>query len=54
MKSVHPLYLLQSVPAILSILSAWDVCDGSAIPSSSAILDGQPWRDVSHVISAPR
>jgi len=26
-----------------------DVCDGSAIPSGSAIPDGQPWRDVSHV-----
>jgi hypothetical protein len=31
---------LQSVPAILSILNAKDVCDSSAILSSSAILDG--------------
>ena len=54
MKSVYPIYLLQSVPAIPSILSAKDVRDGSAILSGSAIPDGQPWRDVSHVISAPR
>ena len=54
MKSVHPLYLLQSVPAILSIPSAGDGCDGPAILSGSAIPDGQPWRDVSYVISAPR
>jgi hypothetical protein len=54
MKSVYPIYLLQSVPAIPSIPSAKDVRDGSAIPSSFAIPDGQPWRDVSHVLSAPR
>jgi hypothetical protein len=54
MKSVHPIYSLQSVPAILYILPRWDGCDGSAIPWGPAIPDGRPWRDVSHVISAPR
>jgi len=42
MKSVHPLYPLQSVPAIPPIPSVTDVCDGPAIPSGSAIPDGQP------------
>jgi hypothetical protein len=54
MKSVHLIYSLQSVPAIPSIPSAKDVRDSSAILSGSAIPDSQPWRDVSHVISAPR
>ncbi|KAH8621998.1 hypothetical protein IG631_23393 [Alternaria alternata] len=54
MKSVHPIYSSQSVPAIPSIYSPRDIRDGSVIPSSAAIPDGQPWRDVSHVTSAPR
>ncbi|KAH7548629.1 hypothetical protein BM1_11001 [Bipolaris maydis] len=33
------------VPTILSILSWRDGCDGAAILSCTAILDGQPWRD---------
>ena len=52
-KSVYPIYLLQSVPVIPSIPGARDVWDGFAILSGSAIPDSQPWRDASYVTQAP-
>ena len=43
---IQPILIpIASSPAIPSIPSPWDGCDGVAIPSCTAIPDGQPWRD---------
>ena len=54
MKSIHPYILIASSPAIPSILSWREVCDGAAIPSCTTIPDGQPWRDGTSRDSEPR